>query len=100
MSQTTEQDLILLLEAAEAIAGLETAEDVLWYLVRVVHARFGPEAVSVARVEEDGSLLFCAALGGKGSACVCRLARGSWDGLPNMEPRSGCRTWLRIRASM
>lgn len=78
MSQTTEQDLDLLLEAAEAIAGLETAEDVLWYLVRVIHAHFGPEAVSVARVEEDGSLLFCAALGGKAEQVIgMRLPPGT-----------------------
>ncbi len=93
MSQTTEQDLTLLLEAAEAIAGLETAEDVLWYLVRVVHAHFGPEAVSVARVEEDGSLLFCAALGGKAEQVIgMRLPPGT--GIVGWVAEHGTTLWV------
>jgi len=57
-------DLQFLLKVIRSVSDGDTGYEALQQLVHLVRARWGPEAVSIARVDTGGGVTFCAASGG------------------------------------
>lgn len=88
-----ESEFTFLVETARRLTSRDTAAAALQTLVDLIQGHWQPEAVSLARVEGDGSLTFCAASGGVADRVV-GLSLPSGRGIVGWVAEHGRRLWV------
>lgn len=87
------EGLKFLLSAAHTISAKQTADETLQALVCLIHDHFHPDAVSIARIEPDQSLTFCAASGSRAQKLIgTQMAPGT--GVVGWVARLGHLLWV------